>query len=192
MLMKESHAFAVLPGGFGTMDETYELLTLLQTGKAQPAPIVLIDAPGAGYWERWSSFLVTELVAKGLVAPDDRMLFTITDDASQAAKEIFHFYSNYHSCRWVGDLLVIRMQYAPDTAELKELSSRFSSILTGGVIRTIDPLPPERAAGDFLELPRIALRFDKRSFGRLRELINDLNRIGPLGVGIPPFRGGIT
>ncbi len=177
MLMKEYHGFAVLPGGFGTMDETFELLTLLQTGKAQPAPIVLVDVPGDGYWERWTSFVITELVARGLVLPEDRMLFTITDDVNTAADAIIGFYSNYHSCRWVGDLLVIRLQRAPTATQLKDLSAEYAGLLSGGSIRSVGPLPPERAGADHLDLARIALRFDKKHYGRLRELIDALNRL---------------
>jgi len=179
MLMKESHGFAVLPGGFGTMDETFELLTLLQTGKAQPAPIVLLDVPGDGYWEQWAAFVVTELVARGLVSAEDRRLFKITDDVNRAVEEIIGFYSNYHSCRWVGDLLVIRLQHPPSDEQLKSLTSEFGGLLSGGAIRRVGPLPPERAGGDHVDLPRIALRFDRRHWGRLRELIDALNEMAP-------------
>ena len=176
MLMKESHAFAVLPGGFGTLDETYEVLTLLQTGKAQPAPVILIDEPGGGYWDTWTAFIMEQLIPRGLVAPEDRSLFSIADDVNAAVDQITQFYSTYHSCRWVGDLLVIRLTRPISPARLEELNREYSTILAGGAIRATDPLPPERASRDNLELPRIAMRFDRRHYGRLREFINSINR----------------
>ena len=102
MLLKESDGFIVLPGGFGTLDEGFELLTLLQTGKAEPAPVVLLDVPGGTYWDGWSRFLAEEVEPRGLVAPDDRAFFTITDDVATASAELLAFYRNYRSCRWVG------------------------------------------------------------------------------------------
>ena len=109
MLIKESDAYVVLPGGFGTQDECYELLTLLQTGKAEPAPVVLVETPGGTYWRQWVHFLEHEAVGHGYVSPDDLALLRIATTVDDAAREIFGFYRNYHSCRWVGDLLVIRL-----------------------------------------------------------------------------------
>ena len=151
MLLKESDGFIVLPGGFGTLDEGFELLTLLQTGKAEPAPVVLLDVP------------------------DDRAFFTITDDVGTASGELLAFYRNYRSCRWVGDLLVLRMAIHPDKAQLADLNRRFADIVTSGIIRKVDPLPPERADDDGVDLARLALRFDKVHYGRLRQLIDAVN-----------------
>ncbi len=175
MLIKESDAYVVLPGGFGTLDEGHELLTLLQTGKAQPAPVVLLEVPGGSYWRSWEHFISTEVLAKGLIDPDDRFLYRITDDVVQARSEILGFYTNYHSCRFVGDLLVIRLHHAPSARELTELTRDFRDILAGGSIRTATAFPPERSAGDHLELDRIAFRFNRSSYGRLRQLIDVLN-----------------
>lgn len=175
MLIKESHAYAVLPGGFGTQDECYELLTLLQTGKAEPAPVVLVDTPGDAYWHAWREFIETHAVARGFISADDLSLFTIASTVEEAAEEVLGFYRNYHSCRWVGDLLVLRLQVAPSAAELRDLNKRFPDILAGGSIRRASPFPPERSSNDHLALPRVALRFDKRHFGRLRLLIDALN-----------------
>lgn len=177
MLLKESDGFLVLPGGFGTLDEAFELLTLLQTGKAEPAPVVLLDVPGGTYWEGWSRFLATEVEPRGLVSDDDRSFFTITDDIGAASAELLGFYRNYRSCRWVGDLLVLRMAVAPDRGQLAELNRRFGDIVASGVIRTVDPLPPERADDDVLDLPRLAFRFDKTHYGRLRQLIDAVNAL---------------
>ena len=115
MLIKESHGYAVLPGGFGTQDEAFELLTLLQTGKAQPAPLVLLDVHGGTYWEAWEQFVKKDLEARGLISPEDHALYKVTTHVDESAEEILGFYRNYHSCRWVGDLFVIRLQQAPST-----------------------------------------------------------------------------
>ncbi len=175
MLIKESHAYAVLPGGFGTQDECYELLTLLQTGKAEPAPVVLVETPGGSYWKGWLRFLTEEAVAPGWVSPEDTALFRIVDSADDAADEILGFYRNYHSCRWVGDLLVLRLQTSPSKAELADLNRRFADVVVSGSIRHATPFPPERSGDDHLELPRVALRFDRFHYARLRQLIDALN-----------------
>jgi uncharacterized protein (TIGR00730 family) len=178
MLIKESDGYVVLPGGFGTLDEGYELLTLLQTGKAEPAPVVMLDLPGGTYWHTWNEFIDSELEPRGLVSPDDRALFMVTDDVGTATAELLGFYRNYQACRWVGDLLVIRLLVAPGKAELAELNRRFADILVSGVMRMSKPLPPERSDPDHLDQPRLVLRFDKTHYGRLRQLIDALNQLG--------------
>ena len=175
MLIKESDGYAVLPGGFGTLDEAFELLTLLQTGKAQPAPLVLLDVPDGTYWRGWRSFVDTEVTSRGLVGPDDSVLYRITADVDEAVDELLGFYRNYHSARWVGDLLVIRMQRAPGRADLQRLNAAFADIVLSGTIRPTKPLGPERSSNDHLDLPRLALRFDRTHYGRLRQLIDALN-----------------
>jgi uncharacterized protein (TIGR00730 family) len=174
MLMKESSAFAVLPGGFGTLDESFELFTLLQTGKAEPAPIVLLDLPGDPFWEGLERFL-KEVTRRGLVDQEDAALYLITDDVDVAVEEILGFYRNYHSRRFVGSTMVIRCRYWPNDEELAELNAQFSDICTSKGIWRTGPLPPERAGRDHLELKRLALEFDRRSHGRLRMLINAIN-----------------
>ena len=173
MLIKESHAYAVLPGGFGTQDETFELLTLLQTGKAEPAPVVLIETPGGTYWHAWVHFVQEEAIAAGWVSPDDVAFFKVTNTLDEASQEILGFYRNYHSIRWVGDLLVLRVQVQPSKAELADLNRRFADIVVRGTIRVAAPFPPER--NDHPELPRLALRFDRFHYARLRQLIDALN-----------------
>ncbi len=177
MLMKESAGFAVLPGGFGTLDEIFELLTLLQTGKAAPAPIVLLDVPGGTYWKNWERFVADEVVARGLVSPEDLLLVRITDDIAVATDEIFGFFRNYHSIRYVGTRLIVRLRAAPTRAELADLNARFADICTRGRIESAPPQPPEVSGDDHLDLPRIALHFDRASHGRLRALIDALNRL---------------
>jgi uncharacterized protein (TIGR00730 family) len=173
MLIKESHAYAILPGGFGTQDEAFELLTLLQTGKAEPAPVVMAETPGGSYWHGWLRFVEEEAIAAGWVSPDDRALFKVTNTMEEASAEVFGFYRNYHSCRWVGDLLVLRVQAQPDKAELADLNKRFGDIVLRGSIRSAAPFPPER--NDFPDLPRLAFRFDRFHYARLRMLIDALN-----------------
>ena len=178
MLLKESDGFIVLPGGFGTLDESFELLTLLQTGKAEPAPMVLLDVPGGTFWQGWDRFLTDNVEPAGLVSPDDRSFFRITDDVPEAMAEVLGFYRNYRSCRWVGDLLVLRMAVHPTSSQLADLNRRFADIVTSGVIRKVDPLPPERADGDVPDLPPCsAMRFNKSHYGRLRQLIDAVNEL---------------
>ena len=177
MLMKESAGFVVLPGGFGTLDETFELLTLLQTGKAAPAPLVLLDVPEGTYWRSAEAFIRSELVARGLVSEQDVLLLTRTDSVETAVGEILGFYRNYHSIRYVGSTLVVRLRVAPTAAELADLNDRFSDLCEQGGLWATGPLPAEEADGDHLELARIALAFDRSSHGRLRALIDALNRL---------------
>ena len=175
MLMKESAGFVVLPGGFGTLDEVFELLTLLQTGKAAPSPIVLLEVPGGTYWKNWERFVRDEVVARGLVSPEDLLLLKTTDDVATATQEIFGFFRNYHSMRYVGSRLVIRLRAAPTRAELADLNERFADIVTRGRIESTPPQPAEVSGNDHLGLPRIALHFNRASHGRLRALIDALN-----------------
>lgn len=177
MLIKESGGFIVLPGGFGTLDEAFELLTLEQTGKADPVPIVLLEIPGGTYWKEWEQFLEAELTRRGLVSADDRHLYCITDDVTEAAEEVLGFYRNYHSRRFVGDLMVIRLKAAPTDEELEQLNTRFAGILSQGRIERTEATPAERSSNDSVDLPRIAMHFDRMSHGRLRELIDELNRL---------------
>ncbi len=177
MLIKESDGYVVMPGGFGTLDEGFELLTLLQTGKAEPAPVVMLDVPGGTFWEKWNEFLDNEVAPRGLVSPEDRALFLVTDSVEQATNELLGFYRNYRSCRWVGDLLVMRMEVAPGPEALAELNHQFSDIVATGLMRTSKPLPPERNDDDQLDLKRLVFRFDKMHYGRLRQMIDVLNRL---------------
>lgn len=177
--IKESHGFVLLPGGFGTLDEAFELLTLVQTGKTLPAPIVLLDVPGGTYWESWRSFVESELTGRGYVGKDDLDFVLVTDEVDATVDEITRFYANYHSQRFVGGRLVIRMRRAPGPAELAALNNEFSDIVVRGEgIRRIDATPTEVADDDEVDLERIVFRFDRRGHARLRALIDRLN--GPL------------
>jgi hypothetical protein len=176
LLVKESDGFAVLPGGFGTLDEEFELLTLLQTGKAAPAPIVLLEVPGGTYWHAWQHWITTEVEPRQLINPDDRYFYKITDNVTEAAAEILGFYRNYHSMRFVRSTLVIRLQTRPTDLELAALSEEFADILVDGSIEALPgPLPAEARSDDHADRPRIGLQFDRMSYARLRLLINALN-----------------
>ena len=177
LLIKESYGYAVLPGGFGTLDEAFELLTLIQTGKAEPAPVVLLDLPGSSYWKGWERFVAEEVVSRRLVGTGDACLYRIVDRVEDAAREILGFYRHYHSLRWVGRTLVIRLESKPTEAEAPRQSEKFRDALHGA-IRVLDaPLPAERRSEEFPDLARVAMRFDRISYSRLRELIDALNNL---------------
>jgi uncharacterized protein (TIGR00730 family) len=173
--IKESDAFVLLPGGFGTLDEAFELLTLLQTGKAQPAPVVLLDTPGGSYWRDWMRFVEAELLDSGYVSPDDLCLVRVTDDVGDALDEIMGFYRNYQSARFVDGELVMRMLELPSPARLGELTEEFADIIVRGALTPIGATPAERRDDDHVDLARFAFRFDRRSWSRLRMLIDRLN-----------------
>ena len=173
--IKESHGFVLLPGGYGTMDEGFELLTLLQTGKAPPAPIVLLDVPGATYWDGWKTFVEEELLEPGYLSPHDLCFVKITDDIDAVVDELTGFYSNYQSLRFVEGRLVLRMRTAPDDAELETLNREFADLLTRGRIERIDATAAEVDDGDELDLERLLVPFDRRNYARLRELIDRCN-----------------
>lgn len=175
MLVKESSGFVALPGGFGTQDETFELFTLQQTGKSAPTPVVLLDTPGGTYWHSWLDFVRDELVDGGLVSEGDLDLFLITDDVDRACDEIVGFYRNYHSIRWSGDQLVIRMRQAPDPGQLATFNDVHGHLVDGS-IAVIEPTPAERSSRDHLELPRLGMTYDKFRQSSIHGLIRDVNR----------------
>ncbi|MFA5975839.1 MAG: LOG family protein [Elusimicrobiota bacterium] len=172
MFVKETSAVAFFPGGFGTHDEAMESLTLVQTGKSDPMPIVFVDAPGGNYWRDWQRYIEGQLLKRKKISPEDMSLYKITDNVDEAVAEILHFYRNYHSLRFVNDQLVIRTLKPTPSALLKELNAEFKSICAEGTILATPPFPEER---DHLQLPRIAFAFNRLNFGRLRQLINRLN-----------------
>jgi uncharacterized protein (TIGR00730 family) len=185
MLMKESDGFVCLPGGYGTLDEMLELLTLVQTGKAEPAPIVLLDLPGGDFWSSWARWLETEVATRGLISPDDNVLYRVTDDVYAATHELLDFYRNYHSLRYVGEMLVMRLRAQPSEEEVAGLDAAYRDICASGGITAIGPTAAERHSNDNLDLARIGLRFDRVSHGRLRELIDAINNL----PSAPPVAG---
>lgn len=175
MLVKESQAFVCLPGGFGTLDETFELLTLIQTGKSLPVPVVLLDAPGDPYWERVDEFVREQLIERGLVSPGDTGLYRITDSCADACSIIEDFYSNYHSLRFVGDRMVLRIRTSPSDTQLAELNERFAHLCSTGTIERADPSRVERRDDDHVDLPRISLDFTKHGYGDVIAMIGQIN-----------------
>ena len=177
MLMKESDGFIALPGGFGTLDEMLELLTLVQTGKAEPSPLVLLDHRGGHYWHAWDDFVHAEVASRGFIDEDDRALYRITDDCDAAVHEITSFYRNYHSRRFVGQRLVVRLRAEPTDEELERLNAQFGDICASGRIEKSGPLSAEIEDNDHLNLARILFVFDRRQHGRFRLLIDALNNL---------------
>lgn len=175
MLIKEAAAYVCLPGGFGTLDETLELLTLTQTGKGLPAPIVLLDTPGERFWAGLTTFIDDDLVRRGLVSPSDVKLYRVTDSCEEAVAEIERFYGNYQSLRYVGDRLVLRLLRSPSDALLAEANLRYGHLCATGAIERSGPLSVEVRDDDVPDLPRVALHFANRGFGDLRGLIDLLN-----------------
>ena len=173
--VKESHGFAVFPGGFGTMDEIFELLTLMQTGKSYLAPVVLIDEPGGDYWQRWAHFIDDELLRDRYISASDLSLVHIATDVDDAVETLTRFYRTYHSMRWVGNRLIIRLQRELSDDELATLNSEFSDIVDTGSITRTPVTPSEQEDDDHVHLPRIALRFDRSSHARLRQMLDRLN-----------------
>ena len=176
MLIKESKGFVSLPGGFGTLDETYELLTLVQTGKADPTPIVLLDTPHGTYWRGWRHFVVTEVEAIGAISPSDHSLWFLTDDVGAACDEVTGFYANYHSLRYVGDRLVMRMQRPVDDELLTRISAAGADLTTDGRVTRTRALRPEVESDDVVDLARIMLRYTTRHYGKLRPIIDLVNQ----------------
>ena len=177
MLIKESSGFICLPGGFGTMDEMFELLTLQQTGKAEPTPIVLLDAKGGTFWGGLKSFVDEHLVPAGVIAADDLDRVLITDSVEDAVAHITGFWRNYDSLRWVGDRLVLRLVHEPTDAEVEDLNRRFGHMCAEGRIEATAALPAEVSDGDAVELPRLVLNLEQRSVGSLFRLIGALNAL---------------
>src|ERR1041385_741226 len=177
IFIRHSDAIVLFPGGFGTMDEGYEALTLMQTGKSQLMPLVLVDRPGGTYWKTWDKHVREHLLRDQLISPDDLNLYRITDDADQAVKIITRFYRNFHSSRFVKDLFVIRLKHAPTGSAIEAMNEDFADIVVGPKIKQIVPTPEEVEDNDNVNLPRIAFGFNRRDYGRLRKLIDVLNSL---------------
>ena len=173
--VRHADALALFPGGFGTLDEGYEALTLMQTGKSQLMPLVLIDRPGGTFWKTWDKHMREHLLRDELISPDDLCLYQITDNTDQAVRIITRFYRNFHSSRFVKELFVIRLKHAPSDSAIEAMNEDFADINTGPPIKRITPTPEERDGNDHVDLPRIAFNFNRKDYGRLRQLIDVLN-----------------
>jgi uncharacterized protein (TIGR00730 family) len=175
IFVRHSDAIALFPGGFGTMDEGYEAITLMQTGKSQLMPLVLIDRPGGSYWRTWDKHVREHLLRDQLISPDDLNLYHITDDIDDAVKTITRFYRNFQSSRFVKDLFVMRLKHLPSEASMEAMNEDFADIITSPRIKAITATPEERADDDMVDAPRIAFGFNRRDYGRLRQMIDLLN-----------------
>jgi hypothetical protein len=175
MFVRAAHALALFPGGFGTMDEGFEVLTLVQTGKSVPMPIVMLDHPGGTYWRAWMDYVRSHLLERGMISQADTALFKLTDDRDEAVREITRFYSNYHSVRTVRQDLVIRLKRRPSQRQLRDIEANFADICLGGGFRLSGPLPVESDEPALDNLTRLVFRFNRRDQGRLRMLIDHLN-----------------
>jgi len=172
--MKESSAFVLLPGGWGTLDEAFELLTLTQTGKSDLHPIVLLEPEGSVYWRQWLIFLRDQVLKRRFILESDLALLRVATTPQEAVDELERFYRNYHSARFVGDRLVLRLKRAPDAATIERLDRDFADLLDQGAFEVIEPTPAEARDDDALELQRLAF-YPKHAYGRIRQLIDQLN-----------------
>ncbi len=175
MFVKECHAVVCFPGGFGTLDETLEVLTLLQTGKRELVPLVLAAPAGDDYWNGFHQFVVDQLLADGMISPDDLSLYKVTHSVQEAIDDVIGFYRVYHSMRYVGERLVLRLKQAPSSKLIDEINERFREIVVDGRIELGSALPAESDQHDLSELPRLIFCFDRRGHGQLREMINLIN-----------------
>ena len=175
MFIKESDAVVLFPGGFGTHDEAFEALTLIQTGKSHLFPIVLVDEPGGTYWRRWEAFVRDELLGRGYVSPADLSLYTVTDDPAAAAEEVTRFYRVYHSQRYVRGELVLRLRRPLTDATLAGLRADFADLLAAGTFEPSAALPQEANEPALAALPRLRFRMVRTEQGRLRQLIDRVN-----------------
>lgn len=173
--LKEADAVVLFPGGFGTHDEGYETLTLLQTGKTRPIPLILLDEPGGTFWKTWQQYVVEHVLRRKMIAPEDLRLFHVTSSVEHAVEEILHYYRVFHSARYVGDKLVLRLNAELSDSFLSELSREFADIIQNAGVHRSAALPEEADEPDLTHLPRLLFRFDRRSFGRLRMLIDRIN-----------------
>lgn len=177
MFQKEANAIALFPGGFGTHDEGFEILTLAQTGKSDPQPIICLQAPGCDYWDDWSAFVTRQLLKRKLINEEDLSLFTIVNSAEAAVSQILRFYRRYHSMRFVGRELVMRLKRTITPEQLEQLRERFADLLSDGTFELRGPLAEELDEPTLRDLTRLVFNFNRRSTGRLRQLINYLNEL---------------
>ena len=174
MFVKEARAIALFPGGFGTQDEGFEAMTLIQTGKSNPMPILLVDEPGGTYWQHWRTYVKSELLHHGMISPEDMHLFHLTDDAEDAVREVLQFYRVYHSSRFVRKDFVIRLNRIVSPELLDRLNTEYADLLREGRFR-VEPAALPEENGEYADKPRLVFAFNRNSVGRLRMMIDVLN-----------------
>lgn len=175
LFVKEVHAIVLFPGGFGTQDECFETLTLVQTGKRDLMPIVCLDQPGGSYWRDWLEYVRKHLLGDGLISPSDLSLFKVTEDVDDALEEVLGFYSVYHSMRYVRDKLYLRLHQDPPPDFLDRLNTEFADIVEKGRIERTGAHPFEADDEHLADLPRLAFQFNRREVGRLRQMVDLIN-----------------
>lgn len=173
--VKEADALILCPGGFGTLDEALEVLTLIQTGKSPLVPVVLLDEPGGTYWSDALAFIRKQLEGNRYILPSDMHLLHLANSAEDAAEEIAQFYRNYHSSRWLKDLFVIRMHHPLSETALAQLCDQFADLCLSGSFQQQDYCDIEQDEPELCHLTRLAFTFNARDHGRLRELLNFIN-----------------
>lgn len=178
LFVKEADAVALFPGGFGTQDECFEALTLVQTGKSHLFPIVMVDEPGGDYWTRWQAYIEDVFVKRGLISPEDTSLYKVCTSTDEALAEVLNFYRVYHSMRYVGSDLVLRLFTKLPEPLLEKIRERFADIVTAGTFEQTGALPAETGDAHLHDLTRLKFRFDRRQLGRLRQLVDVINREG--------------
>lgn len=176
IFIKESDATALFPGGFGTHDEAFEVLTLLQTGKTPPRPLVFVDTKFGWYWMDWFKFIKKNMLNNKLIYENDLALFKVTNDVDEAVDFVANFYRNYHSIRYVGNRTILRLNKALSEKQIELMNGNFKDILTSGGIYSCGATPEEIKNRDHLDLFRIGLNFNRYSYGRLHSLIHQINR----------------
>jgi uncharacterized protein (TIGR00730 family) len=172
MFMSHSDAVAAFPGGFGTLDELFEVLTLMQTGKAPVIPVVLLEGEKGEYWQKWEEYVQKQLMGNGWISPEDKYLYFRTSSIEEGSRHIMKFYSRYHSQRYVKDKLVLRLKTSLTPEQLDLLNDRFSALVQSGKMELCSAFPEEQ---DHLDLPRLAFTHTHRGFGLVRALIDQLN-----------------
>ena len=177
IFQKEANAIALFPGGFGTHDEGFEILTLAQTGKSDPQPIVCLQAPGCDYWDEWNNFIVRQFLNRKLINPEDLDLFKITSSVDEAVDEIRTFYKRFHSIRYVGRQLAMRLTSKISAGQVAALHDQFSDLLLEGTFELRDALPEELDEPELKDFPRLIFASNRKSAARLRQLIDHLNRL---------------
>ncbi|HEY9824073.1 MAG TPA: LOG family protein [Stenomitos sp.] len=187
--LREADVVAAFPGGFGTQDEAFECLTLIQTGKSSPIPIVLIDRPGGTYWQTWDDYIEKQLISRALISPEDRQMYTITDNIDVACAAISNFYRVYHSSRYVGEQFVMRLNHDISEEQVASLNRDFSDILISGTIEKSGMLKgeiqhqqaqPQQVLDGTESLPRLVFHFNQRDHGRLYQMIAAINAMGSI------------
>ena len=182
LFVKESDAVALFPGGFGTQDEGFEVLTLVQTGKSHLIPIVMLEEPGGTYWKMWQCYVEDVLLKRDMISPADLALFKTTDSVDEAVDEVLRFYRVYHSMRYVNKHLVLRLRRPLPETLVERIRHEFADIVEAGTFEQTAALPAEANETDLAALPRLRFRFDRKNLGRLRMLIDMINRDGDAGA----------